>query len=104
MPDGLVAGIGGVQVGELAQRQGNGLDDEIVDRELFVIGQKRIGLLAHGHQRVHLVFVGDKKVRDAGRRFHHPPGNGLSQPGERNGLVTRTGHSGRWCRRLTAGS
>lgn len=85
--DDFISLDGGIEFGELTQRQRHRLDDEVVDRELFIIGQKRVGLLADVHQRVHLEFVRHVEVRDGLFQFYEAAPDCLTEVGGGNGFV-----------------
>ena len=79
----------GVQVGELAQRQGGGFDDEVIDREFFAAAlQQGVGLLAGVHHAVHVIFVGDVEMRGLLLGLRHAAPDGAAQLAERHALVS----------------
>ena len=85
--DDLSRRQGGVQIGEFTQGQRNGFENKVVDREFLALGQIRVDLLAHLHQRIHLVFVRHIEVRDGCLGFDQAASNGLAQLGGLDDLV-----------------
>ena len=51
----------GIQVRELAQGQRDRFDDEIVDRELLIVRQQGVDLVAQRQQRLHVVVRGSRR-------------------------------------------